>query len=93
MRILGWVDLGSHLLFLISHYYFTSLYFTLIYLFGVVYVTQSFTETHYILLLFMAHDTYLSIFGDHEDSIVYHCLLFEHVWFIYVYILLAKLKF
>lgn len=40
--ILGWVDLGSHLLFLISHYYFTSLYFTLIYLFGVVYVTQKF---------------------------------------------------
>jgi len=38
-----------------------------------------FTETHYILVLFMAYDTYLSIFGDHGGSLVYHYLLFGHI--------------
>ena len=32
----------------------------------------------------MVHETYLSIFGDNEGSLIYNYLLFEHVWFIYV---------
>ena len=40
----------------------------------------------------MTHDTYLPIFGDHGVSPIYHYPLFEHVWFIYVSILLNKLS-
>ena len=31
----------------------------------------------------MTHETYLSIFGDHEDRLVYPYLSPENVWFIY----------
>ena len=44
----------------------------------------------------MTHESYLSIFVDHGGSPIYHYLLLEHVWFIYVAdgsILLADMKF
>ena len=80
--ILGWVDLG------LDPLYSLLLYITYL---GVVYVTHWFHRARdlHVLLLFLALDTHLSIFDDHEGSPVYHYLLFEHVWFIYVSILLV----
>ena len=78
-------------LYLFSHYL---LYITCY--FGAVYSTYWFHRSTYVFSFIMTHETYLSIFGEHRGSHIYHYLLLEHVCFVYVTnvsILLIDLKF